>query len=212
MSEDELRYQKFSENWDKNDPKHAVLRRIGIGEKVLDVGCAYGSFGKALITKGCKVDGIEFYEPALIEARKHLGHVYEIDLNRPENLIQIDGQYDVITFMDVLEHCVDPQSVLEILRKNLVEGGRVYVSVPNIANFVERARILMGKFDYQEYGVLDRTHLKFYTKKTSQTLVANVYKNSEIIAVTPRIPQVAKICDRLPTLLAMQFVLEGSDR
>lgn len=203
------RYFKFSQKWDPNDPKYAVLSQIQSGDSVLDVGCSYGSFGKRLAEMGCQCDGVEFDRPAIDAARAILRNVYEIDLNSSHDLAQITKQYDVITFLDVLEHCIDPNDVLATLRKNVKPGGRVYVSLPNIVNLIDRWLILRGKFDYQEYGVMDRTHLRFFTKKTAVQLVSSHFTSVKCIAYTPRHFMLKSVVKFWPTLFAMQFIVEG---
>jgi 2-polyprenyl-3-methyl-5-hydroxy-6-metoxy-1,4-benzoquinol methylase len=209
MNDDAERYLEFSKKWDPNDPKHTVLTYINVGESVLDVGCSYGSFGKRLIEMGCECDGVEFYQPAIDLAKTILQTVYQIDLNDAQGLGRITKLYDAITFLDVLEHCIDPDKVLSTLNKNLKPSGKVYVSLPNIANFIDRWQILRGRFDYQEYGVMDKTHLRFFTKKTAIQLVGNHFKSVRCVAYTPRHPVLKPVVKLWPTLLAMQFIIEG---
>ena len=160
------RYYRSSKNWWKYDPKWIVLNVIEKSETVLDVGCSYGDFGVKLKESNCTVDGVEVYGPAYAEAVKLLDKVYNLDLDHPETIsLGITKNYSLITFMDVLEHCKDPEAVLHAYKEKLVKNGRICVSLPNIVNIRERIRFLMGNFDYTEYGVLDKTHLRFYTKK-----------------------------------------------
>ena len=209
MNYDADRYLEFSKKWDPNDPKHKVLTYIKNGESVLDVGCSYGSFGKRLIETGCECDGVENYKPAIDVAKTILETVHQIDLNDTQGLGRITKQYDAITFLDVLEHCIDPNKVISTLKKNLKSDGRVYVSLPNIVNFIDRWHILCGRFDYQEYGVMDKTHLRFFTKKTAIQLVRNNFSYVRCVAYTPRHPVLKPIVKFWPTLFAMQFIIEG---
>lgn len=77
------------------------------------------------------------------------------------------GRYDRIIFADVLEHLVNPTEVLQLYSRHLVENGTVVISVPNIAHVTVRLQLLLTRFNMTNLGILDRTHLHFYTKKLS---------------------------------------------
>ncbi len=209
MDTSNYRYYDSSKNWDRNDPKWSVLNAIDENETVLDVGCSYGDFGVQLKMKNCKVDGVELYGPAIIEAQKVLDHIYPLNLNKINSIGKIDKNYSVITFMDVLEHCIEPANVLESFKSKLTAQGRVYVSVPNIANFRERWAIMRGHFDYAKYGVMDETHVRFFTKETALKLVGSSFAQTKIIKYTPRHRYLARIVSWWPEMFAMQFVIEG---
>ena len=204
------RYKNSSKNWWKFDPKWLALNRVVKVETVLDVGCSYGDFGAKLIDKGCSVDGIEIYEPAFLEAQKILGKVYKIDLDSISDIeSQIPKTYSLITFMDVLEHCKDPELVLIAFRDKLLDRGRLIVSLPNVLNINQRFQFLCGNFTYEEYGVLDRTHLRFYTMKTALQLIRSVYSDVRIVGYTPCNRYLNKFVKFWPALLALQFVIEA---
>lgn len=205
----DLRYYDSSKNWDKFDPKWAVIDAIKEGENVLDVGCSYGDLGSQLKNKKCSVDGVEMYEPAIKEAVKVLDNVYPMNLNDMSSMNNISSKYSVITFMDVLEHCIEPEIVLKNFKTKLNANGRVYVSVPNIANFQERWAMLMGRFDYKKYGVMDETHVRFFTKATALKLVNSSFSNVKIIKATPRHRYLSRFVNLWPEMFAMQFVIEG---
>jgi len=209
----ELRYYKSSKNWYKYDPKTYLLDLI-TNEKVLDVGCSYGDFGKKLIQNGCTVDGIDGYQPAIDEAKKILNNVYLLDLNDNDAVRKAgdSNRYNVITFMDVLEHVSDPWNVLKTFSDKLTENGRVYFSIPNIVNIRSRINILRGKFEYEEYGVMDKTHLRFFTKKTCMDLMSQYFKDVKVIACTPIHPRLNSMVSLCPELLSLQFVLEGKSK
>src|SRR5262249_39702773 len=77
-------------------------------------------------------------------------------------------EFDKILLMDVLEHLPHPERVLEACRELLTPQGTVLVSVPNVANITVRLALLFGRFNYTERGILDRTHLRFYTRRTAR--------------------------------------------
>jgi 2-polyprenyl-3-methyl-5-hydroxy-6-metoxy-1,4-benzoquinol methylase len=209
----ELRYYESSKNWWRYDPKQFVVSDVPHGSRVLDVGCAYGDLGAALAERrGCRVDGVENYPPAVAEAMQRLGHVYEIDLNDTASLAaEVEAGYDVVTCMDVLEHCADPSAVVEVLAGKLRTGGRLYLSVPNVANVKTRLGLLFGHFDYSEYGVLDRTHLRFFTRDSALALARTAFAHADVIAVTPAAEKLVGAERLWPTMFALQFVIRASN-
>lgn len=133
--------------------------------KVLDVGCSTGYFGGLLIEdKKAKVDGIELNLQDAKIAKKILGKVYSFDLESdkwPEGLV--NSKYDVIFFGDVLEHLKDPGKVLIKMKRLLKHDGSIVISIPNIAHASIRMELLAGNFEYEKLGILDETHLKYFT-------------------------------------------------
>ncbi|MBE9242841.1 class I SAM-dependent methyltransferase [Synechocystis salina] len=134
---------------------------------VLDVGCANGCFS-ALVKErlGIEVWGIEINKDAAKIAEKKIDKVIVQDIATAVN--QIPKKYfDCIVFNDVLEHLVDPYSILKKVKDNLTDQGVVVSSLPNIRHApILYDLIINGNWDYQEWGVLDKTHLRFFTKKS----------------------------------------------
>lgn len=148
-----------------------VYKSIGPATTCLDVGCSDGQLGYNLIEqKGCIVDGLDFRPAALEKARKHgYRQTYCIDLNNA--VFDTENRYDIIVCADVLEHLLHPVNALKSLQNHLNNNGSIVISIPNIAFVLYRLSHLFGKFDYcNEGGVMDATHLKFYTAKTIRTL------------------------------------------
>jgi SAM-dependent methyltransferase len=83
------------------------------------------------------------------------------------------NRYDYVLFGDVLEHLKDPLSSLIQAKKLLLPGGKIFVSIPNIAHISIRLELLLGDFEYEETGILDNTHLKYFTKRSFEVLVKN---------------------------------------
>lgn len=136
------------------------------GQNILEVGCAAGAMGEALLGKGARqVVGLDIYDPALELARGRLSAVHKVDLNALPSLPYPEGHFDVMTFADVLEHLVDPAVVLKHLRRWLADSGRILISIPNIRHeSVVLPLLVEGKWEYAEWGILDRTHLRFFTR------------------------------------------------
>lgn len=145
---------------------------------VLDVGCGAGNFGKYLKQTGRAVDvtGIEINETAAVQAETKLDKVFCIDLN----LSSIDSalknynksSFDYIVCADVLEHLIDPWKILQELVEYLKPGGHIVISIPNVRHWsVLLPLIFYGHWRYVEEGIMDRTHLRFFTRKSAFELV-----------------------------------------
>lgn len=155
----------------------SIKKLVGKNKTVLDVGCASGYLGELLMKEGNILYGIDGNKEAIETARKKYKGVAWLDLN-DTNSDQLESLFngvifDVIVFADVLEHLLDPESSLRNLGKLLKPGGKVIVSLPNVALWRVRLNLLFGQFDYTDYGVLDRTHLHLYTFKTGKALIRN---------------------------------------
>lgn len=147
-----------------------LLETVPAQSRVLEVGTASGYLGEYLIhEKGCEVWGIEPVE-ALYRDALRVGYAklyHETIEEFTQNHRAEAGTFDVLFLADVLEHMVDPERVLQQLRSLLRPHGTLVISMPNIAHYSIRKALLFGRFDMQDSGILDRTHLHFYTKKTA---------------------------------------------
>lgn len=144
-------------------------------KRVLDVGCGVGAFANAIKTKyEAEVWGIELMPDAAREATKVLDKVF---VGPCEEFIEQlpDDFFDVIYFNDVLEHLVDPYSILEIIKNKLSKNGVVISSIPNVRYYrVFREIYFKEDFKYREDGVMDKTHLRFFTKKSIQRMYEDI--------------------------------------
>lgn len=158
----------------KPDPhsSHSVMLAWlgeGHGRRLLDVGAADGLLSRHLTEAGWRVTGIEA-DPELAEAgRPYCERMVVGDLDR--DVPDFDEPFDAIVYGDVLEHLVDPLRTVQGLNRSLAAGGRVVVSVPNVAHLLIRLSLLMGRFDYFDRGILDRTHLRFFTDRSVRRLL-----------------------------------------
>ena len=153
-----------------NDPNHAaskVIAWMGSAQDVLEVGCASGIQTRYLKERlGCRVTGIEIDPLAAEDARPYcenliIGSIEELNLHQALG----DRRFDAITFADVLEHLYDPADTLKKIRPFLKEDGHLIASIPNIAHAAICWELAHGRFDYQKFGLLDNTHIRFFTKK-----------------------------------------------
>ena len=158
---------KYDFSIDKLDPNTAygkVLGRVKPGSAVLECGCATGYMTRYMKEKlGCEVDVIEKNREALEKAIPYANTALRCDLEETDwKLILVNKQYDYILFADVLEHLVDPISVLRFASGLLNPDGRIIVSIPNICHNDVLIKMYYDLFTYTQYGILDNTHLRFW--------------------------------------------------
>jgi 2-polyprenyl-3-methyl-5-hydroxy-6-metoxy-1,4-benzoquinol methylase len=158
----------------RNTSHALLLELVGSNARVLDVGCATGFLGEALAAQGCVTTGVEIDPAAAEKARAHLEEVVEADLNVSGLDELFPGrEFDVVVFGDVLEHLIDPDAVLRSALPLLVSGGAVVISIPNVTHGSLRLALLQGRWDYRETGLLDRTHLRYFSRKSVIQMVAD---------------------------------------
>lgn len=138
--------------------------------RILDIGCGEGALGRALIERGAsEVVGIEA-DPATAEAaRKSLSRVFRGDVETLE-LPFTDGYFDCIVLADVLEHLRDPLALLKKAKRHLADSGTVVASIPNVRFLGVLDGLAEGRWEYRDFGILDRTHLRFFTRKEMEIL------------------------------------------
>ncbi len=190
------------------------------GETVLDVGCGPGYLAEYLTTeKDCTVVGVE-QDPRLAElARRVCSKVYEVNLES-EGLRKIQGKFTAVFFGDVIEHVRNAPELLIQASELLEAGGRVIVSTPNFVHVKNRARVLFGRFEYRDAGLLDRTHVHFYTKRTLYGLLEETGYRVVKTDVTTGVMELASMRNRalhflakaIPNLFAYQFIVAAVRR
>lgn len=156
---------------DENHSLKKMFDLIGENQRVIEFGCATGYFAQLLTSKNCQVTGVEVNAKAAKVAEQYCEKVIVADLDLVSfNDILPEELFDVAVFGDVLEHLRDPWKVLEQTRQILKPEGYVVASIPNIAHGSIRLALLQGSFNYAELGILDNTHLRFFTRKTIEEL------------------------------------------
>jgi 2-polyprenyl-3-methyl-5-hydroxy-6-metoxy-1,4-benzoquinol methylase len=160
----------------KPDPysSHSVMLdwlREGKGRALLDVGAADGLLSRRFTDLGWRVTGVERDPVAAQAGTRWCERMVVANLDR--EVPSLESLYDVIVFGDVLEHLADPLRVLTDFTRFLAPDGRVVVSVPNVAHFVIRLSLLAGRFDYIDRGILDHTHLRFFTERSVRALISD---------------------------------------
>lgn len=157
-----------------NIPLWRALKSMS-GKSVLDIGCGTGALGELLEKNGNRVTGITYSAEEATIAKDRISAVHVLDLNRHSEVDKaISETYDVLLFADVLEHLLDPAATLGVFLRKLAPGGQVYVSLPNIACFYTRFGLLFGRFNMSKTGgILDETHLHFYTLRTAREMLTD---------------------------------------
>jgi 2-polyprenyl-3-methyl-5-hydroxy-6-metoxy-1,4-benzoquinol methylase len=211
--------------WSSHSTIFQFLCSFPPGTKVLDVGTATGLLGEKCKGKGYILKGIE-PNPTWVEfARQHYDEILISKLNEVSDHVLENN--DVVVCADVLEHMATPEKELMRLVSLQNDGTVFLLSVPNIANVWIRINLLLGKFDYTDRGILDRTHLVFYTRSTFLEMIETSGLTVDTITVTP-IPLhlvnefflrnrfgwtiyhlFYKITKLFPTVLGYQFVLRA---
>jgi 2-polyprenyl-3-methyl-5-hydroxy-6-metoxy-1,4-benzoquinol methylase/uncharacterized coiled-coil protein SlyX len=165
--ENALRYHAEIDLSQKHTSHAQLIRLVGRNKDVLEVGPATGYVTKILKERGCRVWCIEYDPEAARVAAEFCERMVVANIETIDFLREFRKErFGVVTFGDVLEHLVDPLGVLIRVKDVLKPSGCVVASVPNVAHGSVRLSLLAGRFDYQEAGLLDRTHLRFFTEES----------------------------------------------
>jgi len=168
---DPLRYD-VDRGLDSDEVTGIVARMVPAGVRVLDVGCGAGALTRVLrLATRAEFLGIEPNAKRAERARSYGLNVCTGYLTR--ELVHEIGLFDIVLLADVLEHLPNPQAMLLLCREALKSGGAVIVSVPNVAHWSVRLRLLRGKFDYWSDGIMDATHLRWFTAETITSLLTS---------------------------------------
>lgn len=132
--------------------------------RILDLGCGEGAISRTLIDQGLEVVSLDAQAPAA-----PLPHFIQADLTH-ELPLAPDERFDVVILADVLEHLADPERLLRRAKSHVRRGGRLLVSLPNVVHWSIRAQILTGRFQYTNRGILDQSHLRFFTRHSAEQL------------------------------------------
>lgn len=217
-----LPYHDKASVWSSHSLIAKQIRSLPDQSRVLDVGTASGTLARMCQSRSLRFFGIEPNKEWAAIASPLYEQLWT------GSIVDMQGDlltgYDAVVLADVLEHLPEPQAVLQKLVDSQSAGSLFFISVPNVANLWIRLNLLMGRFDYAERGILDRTHLRFFTRKTISTMVKET--GAEIISLqaTPiplelvssffAVPPgrwlhalLAALTSLLPTLLGYQFII-----
>jgi 2-polyprenyl-3-methyl-5-hydroxy-6-metoxy-1,4-benzoquinol methylase len=223
MEPSSIPYLDKPNKWSSHSQIVFYLASLQPGTNVLDIGTATGTIGRLGRNLGLRLTGVEPNPDWADQARPYYEAVEIGTIETcPEQFLR---ENQVIILADVLEHMPNPEQSLKYLMDLQSAATRLVISVPNIANIYIRLSLLMGKLDYTEQGILDKTHLRFFTRKTILQMLAKLNLKVENIWPTPiplekvspffenSIPgrliyHLLKIAtDIFPTLLGYQFVI-----
>ncbi len=166
-----------------------VIDLVGKGKKILEVGCASGYLSKIFKNNECRVTGVEINISSAEIANEFCDRVILGSIEEESTIRAVEGTYDVIVLADVLEHLRTPERVLKALYSFLNKDGFLVVSLPNIANWKIRFNLLLGKFRYTNDGILDKSHLRFYTVKTARQMIEKCgYRIDKFLSGATRMP------------------------
>jgi len=157
-----------------NNPHSYALQLTGGGHRVLEVGCSVGHVTEHLVAAGNTVVGVELDPDAAAQASKWATNVHILDLDVDRVSTAESGRFDVIMLGDVIEHLRDPLSALGDLVTLLEDDGRLIVSVPNVSHIDIRLMLLEGTWEYQHDGLLDETHLRWFTNDSLRRLLGQL--------------------------------------
>lgn len=158
-------------NYDPYSTHSNIVKSVKEHKKVLDVGCADGNLARVISSKDCEIVGIEIDKKAAKNAQKFCEEIIIADIESIRLSSKYHGYFDYILFADVLEHIKDPLVVLKRFKKYLNQDGSIIISLPNVTNWKMRIKILLGNFEYEERGLLDSGHIRFFNEKSAKKLL-----------------------------------------
>lgn len=170
---------KFDKNR-KNDSHISIINLVQERSTVLDIGCATGLIANILVNeKQCTVDGVEYDVEAFNICKKSqlFRNIFNFSITDKENKnfeILKKNKYDYIILADILEHLINPWDVLISIHDLLKDHGQIIISLPNIAHIDIIKGLINGNFNYNSLGLLDTTHLRFFTFKSFCDMVSNI--------------------------------------
>lgn len=166
----DLRYTRYDDS--PGSTHNLVVGLVERGSRVLEFGCATGYMSQVLRDRlDATVVGVELQAEAAEEASVHCKRVVVGDVEELDLEAELGGErFDTILFADVLEHLRNPAAVLRRVRPFVAKGGAVVASIPNVAHASVRLALLAGSFRYREQGLLDQSHLRFFTREGVQDL------------------------------------------
>lgn len=180
-----------------------IIRMVGAGRRVLELGPGPGSITRHLHENGCRVTAMELDKQAIEIVSQFCEHVHPCNLNDPEWYAPLGlvEKFPVIVAGDVLEHLYDPWTTLQQMRPLLAEEGCVVVSLPHVAHNAIVACLLNEDFEYQPWGLLDKTHIRFWGMKNIQRLFEGAgFKivEADFVIKKPEQTEFAKFWRQLP--------------
>lgn len=191
--------------------------------RLLDIGCGAGDNARILSAAGWHITGITLSQHEHSIASRFCEQVYVQDLENGIPLELQSDKFDLVLMSHVLEHLRNPNNLLVQVRGMLTSEGRIAVALPNVAHYSQRLKLLRGEWSYTQHGLMDNTHLKFYTHSTSRDLLTQAgfrilkdqavgglpwYLSRKVIPASARKYADSAACGRWPNMFGheMQFI------
>lgn len=152
-----------------------VVHLVGSSKRVLEVGCGPGSITKLMAEHGhCRVTALELDPEAITKVAPYCEAIMQADLNSSEWPCLLDGveAFDVVVAADVLEHLYDPWTTLRQMIPLINSHGYLVISLPHVGHAAVVSCLINGNFEYRDWGLLDRTHIRFFGLKNIEELFA----------------------------------------
>jgi 2-polyprenyl-3-methyl-5-hydroxy-6-metoxy-1,4-benzoquinol methylase len=166
-----------------------LARMVAPGLRVLELGTGPGTVTRILHSKGCRVTGVEMVAETLAMCAQFCERTLQANLEEPDWYTSLVGEkFDVVMCADVLEHLRDPRPLLTLLQQFLNDTGCVLMSLPNATHLTVVASLMTGRFPYQNKGLLDTTHLRFFGRDDIDTLLREcglLWQQWETVQVDP---------------------------
>ena len=172
MNEKQHKYE-YNVVLDADSGPARVVRIVGENKRVLEIGAGPGSITKQLTaTSNCRVTAVDIDTESVKKLMPYCERAYQADLNDLAwvRVLGADSKFDVVVAADVLEHVYEPLTVLSAMKELLEERGYLVISLPHVAHSVIHACLFNEDFDYNDVGLLDRTHIRFFGIKNIQKL------------------------------------------
>lgn len=194
-------------DYDASRQRHSaateVVRMAGTGKRVLEIGAGPGSITRLLKEHGdCRITALELDASAIEKLAPYCESVHQSDLNNSRWTSPIEGKFQVIVAADVLEHLHDPEATLGAMKDLLDRDGYIIVSLPHVGYNGVLACLIQGDFAYNDHGILDKTHVRFFCIQNIQRLLDEAQFNiieAQFIVRRPERTEFADFWRKLPS-------------
>ena len=204
---------KYEYRVHSNTAAAKIVRMVGNDKRVLELGPGPGAITRLLHENGCRVTALEVDPNAIEIVSQYCDQVLSCDLNASDwpSSLAAQGSFDAIVAGDVLEHLYDPWATLQKLPPLLSDGGCIILSLPHIGHIGAISSLLNGDFEYQPWGLLDKTHIRFFGVNSIQKLLEGgdlKIIDADFVVKAPEQTEFAKSWRKLTN--EMQTLLSGA--
>lgn len=201
-----LLYQKDSSYKDSPECQQ-ILQWIGTQKRVLEVGCHTADLGVILKENDNYVVGIDYNETAISVAKTKIQEAYVVDLESSEPYLDTNILFDVVVCNQVLEHLRNSEQVLGRLLELLKSSGTIIIGLPNVCNAKDRFNLTFGKWQYTPIGVMDKTHVRFFSYDSARMLIEDSALTLSDYHCSWKVNPIWEFIDHLPVLCKCRGLL-----